>query len=65
MIRLQDKHEMSMFVVDYHAITVPQDPKVLRRNILFATAVYLAAGIDPKKTRIFQQSQVPQHTKLT
>ncbi len=64
MVRLQGESEMFMFIPDYHAITVPQKPAELRRNILFATAVYLAAGIDPKKTVLFQQSAVSQHTEL-
>ncbi len=64
MIQLQATSEMLMFIPDYHAITVPQRPDELRRNILFATAVYLAAGIDPKKTLLFPQSMVPQHTEL-
>jgi tryptophanyl-tRNA synthetase len=53
-----------LFIVDYHAITVPQEPKKLRRNILFATATYLAVGVDPNKTVLFQQSRVPAHTEL-
>lgn len=65
MIRLQEEgNENLLFVVDYHAITVPQDPAELRHTILFATATYLAAGIDPTRTLLFQQSQVPQHTEL-
>ncbi|MBI4591869.1 tryptophan--tRNA ligase [Candidatus Uhrbacteria bacterium] len=57
-------NENLLFVVDYHAITVPQDPEELRRNILFATATYLAMGIDPEKTILFQQSRVSEHTEL-
>lgn len=57
-------NENILFAVDYHAITVPQDPETLRKNILFATAVYLAAGVDPEKTILFQQSHVPEHTEL-
>ncbi len=64
MVRLQDGNELFMFVPNYHAITVPQRPDELRRNTLFATAVYLAAGIDPKRTTIFPQSLVSQHTEL-
>ncbi|OGL66952.1 tryptophan--tRNA ligase [Candidatus Uhrbacteria bacterium RIFCSPHIGHO2_01_FULL_63_20] len=63
-VTLQAQHDLTMFVVDYHAITVPQKPDELRRNILFATAAYLACGIDPKKTLLFQQSAVPQHAEL-
>jgi len=63
-VESQRDNELRMFVVDYHAITVPQKPEELRKNILTATATYLACGIDPKKTLLFQQSQVPQHTEL-
>lgn len=63
-VRLQDETQLTMFIVDYHAITVPQKPEDLRRNILFAAATYLAAGIDPTKTTMFQQSRVPAHTEL-
>lgn len=63
-IAMQDEFDLVMFIVDYHAITVPQDPKELRKNILFATATYLAAGLNPEKTLLFQQSRVSQHTEL-
>jgi tryptophanyl-tRNA synthetase len=65
MVKLQAAgNENLLFIVDYHAITVPQEPTELRRNILFATATYLAAGIDPAKTILFQQSRVSEHTEL-
>jgi tryptophanyl-tRNA synthetase len=65
MVRLQAvENENLLFIVDYHAITVPQDPEQLRRNILFATATYLSVGIDPDKTILFQQSRVSEHTEL-
>ncbi len=57
-------NENILFAVDYHAITVPQDPGDLRANLYFAIATYLAAGIDPEKTILFQQSRVSQHTEL-
>jgi tryptophanyl-tRNA synthetase len=63
-VELQKDHELFMLIVDLHAITVPQNPKELSENIAFATASYLAAGIDPKKTTIIQQSQVPAHAEL-
>lgn len=63
-VRLQAGNHLYLFSVDYHAITVPQDPKQLRENILFAAAAYLASGIDPEETVMFQQSRVPQHTEL-
>lgn len=63
-VEMQNEHNLFMMIADYHAITVPQKPETLRENILFVAAAYLAAGIDPKKTIIFQQSQVPAHTEL-
>ncbi len=64
-VKLQnDGNENFLFIVDYHAITVPQAPKQLRQNILFAAATYLAAGVDPEKTILFQQSRVQEHTEL-
>ncbi len=47
-VALQAQHDLTMFIVDYHAITVAQKPEELRKNILMATAVYLACGIDPE-----------------
>lgn len=64
MIDLQRDSDLCMMIADLHAITVPQDPKVLQENILFAAATYLAAGIDPKKTILFPQSMVPAHAEL-
>ena len=52
-------------IVDLHAITVPQDPKELKEKILEVAALYLACGIDPKKSHIFVQSENPNHTSLT
>jgi tryptophanyl-tRNA synthetase len=63
-IELQREDELFMMIVDLHAITVPQEPEQLKKNIAFATAAYLAAGIDPKKATLFQQSRVPAHAEL-
>lgn len=63
-IEMQKTYDLTMMIVDLHAITVPQDPKKLRSNILFLAAAYLAAGIDIEKTVLFQQSQVPAHAEL-
>src|SRR6185436_16640278 len=51
-------------VVDLHAITVWQDPEELRRNIREVTAAFLACGVDPKTSIVFNQSQVPAHAEL-
>lgn len=62
---LQEKAEKSIFcVVDLHAITVPQDSKELRENILNAAAMYIACGIKPEKSAIFVQSMRPEHSEL-
>ena len=53
-----------LMVADYHALTTLKNPDELRKNILDIVRDYVAAGIDPKKLVIFQQSQVPQHTEL-
>ena len=63
-VGLQDDYETYFCVVDLHAITVPQDPAVLRRRTLITAAQYLALGIDPDRSTIFVQSHVPQHTEL-
>jgi len=63
-IRMQDTHECIYCVVDLHAITVWQEPKELHRAIRDVTAAYLACGLDPKKSVIFNQSQVPEHAEL-
>ena len=51
-------------IVDLHAITVPQDPAVLRQRTLDTAALYLASGIDPEQSTLFVQSQVAEHAQL-
>jgi tryptophanyl-tRNA synthetase len=63
-IRLQETHECIYCVVDMHAITVWQDPKELTKAIRDVTAAYLACGLDPKRSIIFNQSQVGEHAEL-
>lgn len=63
-VRLQDKYKMFVFIADLHAITVPQDPKALRENTLSVASMYIACGLDPKKTTLFVQSHVPAHVEL-
>ena len=63
-VELQEDHECIYCIVDEHAITVPQDPKELRQHILDVAALYMAIGIDPKKSIIFVQSSVPGHAEL-
>ena len=62
--QLQDDHDAFFCVVDLHAITVPQDPAVLRQRTLVTAAQYLALGIDPGRSTIFVQSHVPAHAQL-
>ena len=61
---LQKDYNCYYCIVDDHAITVPQDPKMLREQIYVIAATYLAIGIDPKKSTLFLQSDVAQHTEL-
>lgn len=61
---MQNTHDAIFCVVDLHAITVPQDPKLLRENTRRTAAQYIAAGIDPSKSTLFVQSHVPAHTQL-
>ena len=63
-VELQNSNEAIFCIVDYHAITVPQNPTELRKNILDVAKIYLASGIDPKKSIIFIQSHVPAHVEL-
>jgi tryptophanyl-tRNA synthetase len=65
-VDLQEDREAPIYcVVDLHAITMPYDPQVLRRRIRVAAAQLLGAGIDPERSTLFVQSQVPEHTELT
>ncbi len=63
-VDLQQEHQPFFFIADLHAITLEQDPKVLRGRTLRAAAQLLAMGIDPERSAIFVQSQVPAHAQL-
>ncbi|MBQ6400681.1 MAG: tryptophan--tRNA ligase [Firmicutes bacterium] len=63
-VELQKDHECIYCIVDEHAITVPQDPKELQQHILDVAALYMAVGVDPKKSIIFVQSSVSGHAEL-
>ncbi len=63
-IELQKTHECIYCVVDLHAITVWQDPVELSRAIRQVTATYISAGLDPKRSIVFNQSQVSAHAEL-
>jgi len=63
-VAIQKEYENYFCIVDLHAITVPQDPKILRQKIREVAAIYLAVGLDPEHCVIFRQSKVPEHTEL-
>ena len=62
--KVQQEGEAFLFIADLHALTLPIDPEFLRNNSRDLAAYYLAAGLDPKKTTIFLQSDVPAHSEL-
>jgi tryptophanyl-tRNA synthetase len=64
-VALQEDHDAFYCVVDLHAITVEYDPKVLRERTRRSIAQLLAAGIDPERSTLFVQSQVPEHSQLS
>ncbi len=61
---LQEAYETYFAIVDLHAITVPQEPELLRKRTLDIAALYIACGLDPKQTTLFVQSHVPAHAEL-
>ena len=63
-VAMQESHNCIYCVVDLHAVTVWQDPVVLRQKTREVTSAFLAAGIDPTKHIVFNQSQVKEHTEL-
>ncbi len=63
-LTLQEKYRCIFCVVDLHTITVRQNPKVLKEKIREVANIYLASGIDPKKSIIFVQSHRPEHAEL-
>nr|WP_242653943.1 tryptophan--tRNA ligase [Klenkia soli] len=63
-VSMQADHEAFYCVVDLHAITVEQDPAVLRRRTLVSAAQLLALGVDPDRSALFVQSHVPEHAQL-
>jgi tryptophanyl-tRNA synthetase len=62
-VELQDEYNSFLCVVDQHAITVAQDKQQLRKNIKSLAALYIASGIDPEKSTLFIQSEVPAHAQ--
>ncbi len=64
-VELQEAHEPFFFIADLHAITVEQDPTLLRERTRRAAAQLLAMGVDADRSAIFVQSQVPAHAQLS
>ncbi|WP_130345517.1 tryptophan--tRNA ligase [Herbihabitans rhizosphaerae] len=64
-VAMQDDHDAFYCIVDLHAITVEQDPKVLRENTRVSAAQLLGLGIDPDRSALFVQSHVPEHAQLS
>lgn len=64
-VQLQDEADCIYCVVDMHAITLPKDPAQLREATKNVAALYMAVGIDPKKSILFVQSDVPAHAELS
>ena len=63
-VNYQEDYELFVFIANLHCITVPIEPKELRKNLKDAIALYLACGLDPEKCTIFLQSDVPEHAQL-
>lgn len=63
-VSYQDEYDMTIFIANLHSMTIYQEPKILRQNTKDLVAIYLAAGLDPKKVTIFLQSDVLEHAQL-
>jgi len=61
---MQQENDCFFMLADLHAITVRQDPILMRQRVFDCLAMYIACGLDPKKSTIFVQSQVPEHAQL-
>ncbi|HTG95231.1 MAG TPA: tryptophan--tRNA ligase [Pyrinomonadaceae bacterium] len=64
-VKLQHEYESFFCIVNLHAITIPQDPKLLEGKTRELARIYVAVGIDPNVSTIFVQSDVPEHAELT
>ncbi|HEX8638825.1 MAG TPA: tryptophan--tRNA ligase [Pyrinomonadaceae bacterium] len=63
-VELQDEYESFFCIVNLHAITLPQNPEILRQKTLDLARIYLASGVSPEKSTIFIQSDVSEHAEL-
>ncbi len=64
-VALQNEYESFFCIVNLHAITLPQDPKILRQKTLDLARIYLASGVNPQVSTVFIQSDVSEHAELT
>src|SRR5687767_15001402 len=64
-VNLQTEYESFFCIVNLHAVTLPQNPEILKKKTLDLARIYLAAGIDPAVSTIFIQSDVAEHAELT
>lgn len=64
-VNLQSEYDCFFLIVDYHALNTIQDTKAMKENIISLAIDYLSLGLDPKKSVIFKQSDVSEHTELT
>src|SRR4028119_1965861 len=63
-VALQDQYESFFCIVNLHAVTLPQNPEILRQKTLDLARIYLASGVSPEKSTIFIQSDVSEHSEL-
>lgn len=63
-VKMQEEYDCNYMIANLHALTVRRDPQELKENTLKVLATYIAAGVDPQKSTIFIQSQVPEHAEL-
>jgi tryptophanyl-tRNA synthetase len=64
-VNLQNEYESFFCIVNLHALTLPQDPEILKKKTLDLARIYLASGIDPEVSTVFIQSDVSEHAELT
>ncbi|MGC2238948.1 MAG: tryptophan--tRNA ligase [Pyrinomonadaceae bacterium] len=64
-VNLQNEYESLFCIVNLHALTLPQNPQILKQKTLDLARIYLASGIDPQVSTVFLQSDVSEHAELT
>lgn len=65
MVKYQEEYDSYLFIPDLHAITIPQDPEELSKNVKSLIALYFACGINPKKNKIYIQSENEFHANIS